>query len=132
VEDLGALVDRARAQRELAPLELDSSLRTAASAHATEVCKTMIAAHVTENGDPAQRAVKAGYKGRVAENVAIASSIFRAHSNLMKSPSHRRNVLDPLASSAGLAVVKSSDAYCVVELFGLSEATTSTKAQSGR
>jgi hypothetical protein len=119
LEDLGALIDRARSSRELAPLSLDPALRAAASAHANEVCGTMIAAHVSEkSGDPKARAEKAGYRGRVTENVAIASSIQRAHANLMKSPSHRRNVLDPLAASTGLAVVKRDSAYCVVELFG--------------
>lgn len=119
LDDLGGLIDRARSDKELAPLELDPALRTAASAHAAEVCKTMIAAHhSTASGTPADRAKKAGYKGRVTENVAIAPSIAVAHANLMKSPSHRRNILDPLASASGLAVVKKDGNFCVVEMFG--------------
>jgi uncharacterized protein YkwD len=119
LEDLGGLIDRARTEKELGPLAIDPALRTAAAAHASEVCKTMIAAHVfPESGDPSARAERAGYRGKVAENVAIAPTIARAHANLMKSPSHRKNVLDPLASRTGLAVVKRDNAYCVVELFG--------------
>ncbi len=118
-DDLGALIDDARTRRELAPMEMDPALTTAARAHAKETCETMIAAHVTEkSGDPSARAAAAGFKGRVLENVAIASSVSRAHVNLMKSPSHRRNILDPLAVKGGLAVVKKDGAFCVVELFG--------------
>lgn len=121
LDELGALIDRARSDKELAPLELDPALRTAAAAHAGEVCKTMIAAHLSSaTGSPADRAKKSGYAGRVTENVAIAPSIAVAHANLMKSPSHRRNVLDPLATKSGLAAVKKDSSFCVVELFGFS------------
>lgn len=119
-DDLGALLDEARDEKDLAPLELDEALTKAARGHAEETCATMIAAHVSEKtGDPSARAKAAGYPGRVLENVAIASSIHRAHQNLMKSPSHRRNILDPLAAKAGLAIIRKPEAVCIVELFGL-------------
>lgn len=123
---LAALVAAARETRELAPLEPDVALASAARGHAERVCARAIAAHVLPDdpSTPAERARRAGYEGRVAENVAIAPSVARAHANLLATPSHRKNVLDPAAKSVGVGVARSKPAasrepaFCVVELYG--------------
>jgi uncharacterized protein YkwD len=119
---LEALISAERTRRDLAPLERSPSLDRAAADHAAAVCRSMIAAHVLSPGDtPTARAKRAGHAGRVAENIAIASSIARAHENLMSSPSHRRNVLDPAAATLGLGVAEHDKSWCAVELFGFEE-----------
>ncbi|MCK6552433.1 CAP domain-containing protein, partial [Myxococcota bacterium] len=103
-----------------------AALADAAQAHADRACALAIAAHVLpgDPSTPADRARRAGYDGRVAENVAIAPSVTRAHANLLATPSHRKNVLDPAAKSLGVGVATTSPApgrepaFCVVELYG--------------
>ena len=120
-----AAIDRARATAELAPLEADERLTKAAERHARAVCRAGVAAHVLPDGtDPTARARRAGYEGRVTENVAIARDAAEAHENFMWSPSHRENVLDPAATAVGLGIVKRKRSAgmtagaCVVQLFG--------------
>src|SRR5262249_40905253 len=63
---LRALVDRVRADRDLAPLESSTALERAARQHADTVCRSMIAAHVMPDGSsPLDRAKKAGWRGAV-------------------------------------------------------------------
>lgn len=123
--DAKTAIDRARSTAELAPLEIDERLTEAATRHARAVCRAGVAAHVLPDGtDPSARARKAGYEGRVTENVAIARDAAEAHENFMWSPSHRENVLDPAATSVGLGIVKRKRSAgmtagaCVVQLFG--------------
>jgi uncharacterized protein YkwD len=120
---LSKLVAEERKRRDLAPLDGSKALDRAASVHASAVCKLMVAAHVITPGDtPIARAKKAGFGGRVAENVAIASTVVSAHENLMASPAHRRNVLDPAASTLGVGIAAheggEETSYCAVEVFG--------------
>jgi uncharacterized protein YkwD len=122
---LFALVARTRSDRDVAPLDANPALDRAARLHAEAVCRSMIAAHVLPDGtSPLDRAKKAGWKGVVTENIAIASSIALAHANLLESPSHRLNVLDPAATTLGIGVVAHPSipsTYCAVELFGFDQ-----------
>ncbi|MBI4817003.1 MAG: hypothetical protein HY791_12135 [Deltaproteobacteria bacterium] len=130
-------IDRVRKAMGRRPLAEAALLRRAADAHAQRVCETLIAAHVLKEGQgPEARAAAAGYRGKVAENVAVARTLAEAHTNLMDSPSHRRNVLLREARDLGIGVARreaampvTSDAqtvaprlgpatWCLVELFG--------------
>ncbi|MBI2374462.1 MAG: CAP domain-containing protein [Deltaproteobacteria bacterium] len=131
-------LDRERRALGRAPLAESVALTKAADAHARAVCERLLAVHVLPRGEgPEARAARAGYRGRVAENVAIAGTVAEAHRNLMESPSHRRNVLRKEAKDVGLGVVRRSPVtngvmgpsdltapaigaapWCVVELFG--------------
>jgi hypothetical protein len=121
-----ALLDRARARAEQPALRPDARLSRVAAAHARDVCAARLAAHVLPGGvGPDVRVRAAGHRGPVLENVALAESIGRAHVDLMESPSHRRNVLDPAARTVGVGVHAvppqqgRGRVVCFVQLFGL-------------
>lgn len=116
------LLARARHDRTVAPLADDPRLARAAEIHAQAVCSALLAAHVLPGGTtPEARARQAGYPGPIAENIAIAASVPRAHRNLLASPSHRRNLLDPLATRVGIGLASAPGGVCVVQLFGYGE-----------
>jgi uncharacterized protein YkwD len=119
---LRALVDQFRKAYQLPLPAADPRLEAAAEKHAKAVCTALVAAHVSPLGTtPEARARAAGYSSPVSENVAIASSISEIHQNLLDSPSHRLNLLDPRATRLGIGVARSNEGavFCAVELFGL-------------
>ncbi len=114
-----------RARHRLAPLTPDRHLTLAARRHARKVCEKRQAAHILAGEtNPDHRALDAGYLGRVTENVAVAPTAAAAHRDLLRSPSHRRNVMDPAAVHYGMAVLVAPARpgtrriRCWVELFG--------------
>ncbi|MBK8013631.1 MAG: hypothetical protein IPK13_20045 [Deltaproteobacteria bacterium] len=122
--DLFRAIEGLRRQGDLAPLARDAALDKAAASFAGAVCAARIAAHVLPGqGGPVDRAQKAGYSRPVTENVAIAGSLDAAHRNLVQSPSHLRNLIDPAASYVGIGVARDNtitpSVVCVVEIFGL-------------
>ncbi len=123
-QDLPDWVAALRTSLDLAPLTPHDALNRAAAAHAQAVCRLGRAVHLLEGQTPQTRAQKAGFDGRATENVAIAGSLHEAHFNLITSPSHRRNLVDPMAHFWGYAVVPRpaeagvGESVCVVQLFG--------------
>lgn len=117
-------IDHARSLADVSPLSASPPLDQAAQAHAEAVCAARQAVHVLGGRGPTERARAAGYPGTVSENVAIAGTVEQAHENFLRSPSHRVNVLDPLAAELGVGVAARapspglSPAVCVVELYG--------------
>ena len=114
-----------RARHRLPPLQNDRQLTLAARRHARKVCEQRQAAHILAGEPtPEHRALDAGYLWRVTENVAVAPTAAAAHRDLLRSPSHRRNVLDPSAVHYGMAVLVAParpgtrPIRCWVELFG--------------
>jgi hypothetical protein len=55
---------------------------------------------------------------RAGENVAYAATVDQAHDNLMHSPPHRENLLNPAYNVAGFGVVRTGDSLYVVQDFG--------------
>lgn len=118
-------IGRARRAADLAPLVASATLSKAAQGHAEAVCRSGLAVHVLKPGDtPTTRARAAGFEGDVTENVAIATTAPQAHHNIMWSPGHRRNVMDPTAAYLGIGIATRPAApgvapsTCLVELFG--------------
>jgi hypothetical protein len=95
------------------------ALHRAAQEHAGVVCRQGRAVHVDDEGQgPAERARRAGWRGPVAENVAVAKNPVRAFGNLLASPSHHRTLVDPEIRAFGFGLVEASDRSCLVQLFG--------------
>lgn len=121
---LWSLIEGARTAADLSPLEPSEPLARAAQAHAEAICAGRVAAHVLGGKGPKDRAKAAGHQGSVSENVAIAGRVAKAHANFLLSPSHRANVLDPLAAELGVGIAVRppspglARAFCVVELYG--------------
>lgn len=122
--DLFFAIQSLRRDRDIGPLGRVAALDQAAGDFARAVCAQRIAAHILPGqGDPTRRTRKVGYQRAVTENVAIAGNLSAAHENLLESPSHLRNLIDPAAREIGLGVAQDNtltpSIVCVVELFGL-------------
>lgn len=117
---------RLRASYDLAPLRAHQGLHQAAQGHAQAVCDAGWAVHRLSGGEgPNQRAARAGFKGRVLETVALASSVPRAWKNLKESPAHLAGLLAPTMDSFGVGVVTGARS-CLVILLGSPETRSST------
>lgn len=115
-----AAVDDLRRSAGRPSLPVEPRLRQVARAHAEAVCVAGIAAHVLDGLGPEARASRAGYRGPLAENVALGPSLGAAYAQLLGSPSHRANLLSSRASSLGVGAAVRGGRHCVVQLLGLS------------
>lgn len=116
---VAAAIDELRRGAALAPLRADPTLEAAARAHAAAVCAAGVAAHVLDGRGPEGRARDAGYRGPIAENIALGPSLGAAYGQLLGSPSHRLNLLSPRARSLGVGVATQAGRSCLVQLLGL-------------
>jgi uncharacterized protein YkwD len=106
--ELHALLDAARARAGLPPLEPDPVLARLARDHAIDMRQGHFFGHVSPTrGNLADRMRAAGIGSpRVAENVARGPSAARIDANVMASPAHRANVLDPILTHVGVGVAE--------------------------
>ncbi|HUT78766.1 MAG TPA: CAP domain-containing protein [Polyangia bacterium] len=98
------MLGETRRERGLSPLQRSAALDGVARRYSAELAETGAIAHVSpRSGGPADRAAAAGlHFPKLRENLARAHSAAEAHAGLMGSPSHRNNMLDPLAREAGI------------------------------
>jgi uncharacterized protein YkwD len=113
------MINAARASEGLGALRRDHALDGLADAHADAMAKARLLGHDTGDGDPPARVTAAGIAARiVAENVAHAASLPRAHRALWSSPSHRESLLFERFDTVGVGVVRDTDgSLWVCELF---------------
>lgn len=108
-----------RAAHRLSPLRIDGGLLRAARHHALEMAEHRDISH--QFAGEAELAERAGEEGvrfsLVTENVAEASNSALIHELLMRSASHRANLLDPQVDSVGIAVVQRDGQLYAVEDF---------------
>ncbi len=114
--DAAAMVDevnRARAVEGLAPLRIEPRLSLAASEHACDMAERRFFSHEGSDGSRVDARVrKAGYAYRlVAENIAAGQpSPVEVVDGWMHSDGHRRNILRPSATEAGVGYALADDA----------------------
>ena len=101
------LVNAERAKAGLHPLVVDEKLRQAARGHSQEMFELSYFAHESPvAGDPVDRMKAAGASFTLAaENLAYAPNLEMAHSGLMNSPGHRKNILTPGYRRLGIGVI---------------------------
>lgn len=123
--------NRERAARGIPPLKWDAALARAARRHALEMARRNSLAHqFPGERDLPARAIQAGARfSAVAENVAEGPSAASIHAEWMKSPPHRRNLLDPELNSLGVAVAERRGVLFAVEDFSHALADLSLKEQ---
>ena len=117
--ELFAAVNQARRAQGLAPLRWDESLATAARRHAEVMAEHGSAQHGFE-GEPSlsARVKQAGaHFSWLSENVIQGPSPEFIHTQFMKSPPHRANILDRDMDSIGVGVVEQGTQLFVVEDF---------------
>ena len=116
---LAQMVNREREHAGMDRLPWDDRLAEAARRHALVMSRHGELSH--------QFPGEAGLRDRVAalgprfnddaENVAYDSTVEEAHANLMQSPGHRANILNPRYNAIGVAVIRHNGRVYVVEDF---------------
>lgn len=117
--ELFELLNQARAQQGLKPLEWDDQLATAALKHSELMAKSGKLSHDFP-GEPKlmQRLANSGLRlDRSGENVAYDSTVQGAHEGLMHSPPHRANILSAEYNAVGVAIVSAGGMLYVTEDF---------------
>jgi uncharacterized protein YkwD len=114
------LLNAARAkagQRALAP---DAELRAIALGHSEDMARAHFVGHVSPTtGGPEDRIKKAGvWVTGGGENISRASNAEAAHQDLMNSPGHRANMLSPMFTHVGIAIVPDGEQILATLVFG--------------
>lgn len=124
-QELLRLVNRERAKAGVPELRADPNLAAAADAHSQLMAQRKTLAHQLggESG-LSQRVAATGLRfNAVAENVSAAqasdqsSAAEVAHRDLMSSPPHRANILNPDYNAIGIGVARQGNTYYTTEDF---------------
>ncbi len=118
-ETLYKYLNAARTRLKLPHIERDPRLDKTAGAHSQEMATKGFFGHVSPyQGNLGQRLASNDlFPGSSAENVARSRSLLRIHRNLMGSPSHRINALDPEFTHVGIGVAKDGEVVFATEIF---------------
>src|SRR6202167_6145649 len=120
-QQLLELANQARTQAGVPRLTLDAGLCQAARAHAEAMFAARQLSHQFE-GEPSlpQRLATATHTqlDQEGENVALDFDAPHGHHNLIFSPPHRANLLNPAYNVIGLGVIRSGDQLYIVQDFG--------------
>lgn len=114
------LVNDERARYNLPRVELDAALTSLAQGYADRMAHENFFGHVDPAGrTPDDRRIVGGIPFPVGENLAKDVSTTSAHAGLMRSASHRSNILDPAWSIVGLGVATGAHGEMIlVQEFG--------------
>ena len=105
---LYGLVNESRSKKGVGQLDLRRNLTRKAHRHSRRMAAQRRLFHQSSS---------AFSSGTWGENVAQAKTIRRAHRMLMKSPSHRENILCGCFDRIGVGVVRRGGWYWVTEMF---------------
>ena len=101
-------VNKEREQRGIRVLTFDYQIRDVARDYALEMFKNGFFSHISavDGSSPADRADRANISYLViGENLAFAPDVYVAHSGLMNSEGHKRNILSEEFGKVGIGVV---------------------------
>jgi len=102
-----ALLNQSREAAGLQPLKANTTLRSVARLHGTDMFANGYLSHQSRDGRlPLARVEAAGLSPwHVGENLAYAQDVREAHQLLMNSPDHRANILSPVYRWIGIGVM---------------------------
>lgn len=105
------MINEERAKEGLKPLKADHELAIVARKHSQDMFARGYFAHINPDGeDPFDRMKKAKVRFLSAgENLALAQTLKTAHVNLMNSPGHRANILNPSFGRVGIGIMEGGD-----------------------
>lgn len=115
-----ALIAQERRAAGLRPLAVSTGLRGVSRDYGRELFARGFLSHRSPDGrDPLDRALAARIRfRRVGENLAYADDVRTAHTRLMASPPHRRNILSPAFGRLGVGVLSAGrGGVIVVQVF---------------
>ncbi len=134
-----ALINQERTSRGLDPLELERNLNESSEDHSSWMLDTDRFSHTGQGGSSAtQRMQAAGFdlsgSWRTGENIAwqsergapgISDDVAQLHQNLMNSPGHRANILNPDFKYIGIGIeegdMQGYDAVMVTQNFAATQ-----------
>ncbi|NOE27589.1 CAP domain-containing protein [Ruegeria sp. HKCCD6157] len=134
------LINQERTSRGLNPLQLETQLNDSSEDHSTWMLDTDTFSHTGSGGSSAtQRMQNAGFdlegNWRTGENIAwqsergqpgISDDVAQLHQNLMNSPGHRANILNPDFKYIGIGIetgdMQGFDAVMVTQNFAATDA----------
>lgn len=101
------LVNEERMRNDAKPLIWNENLANVGREHSEDMFKRGYFSHFSPEGkDVGDRLLESGIEYSYAgENLALAPNVGRAHTGLMNSPGHRRNILDPAFGKIGIGAV---------------------------
>jgi uncharacterized protein YkwD len=110
------LINKARAEAHLPALAYDERLSEAARAHSEDMFQNKYFAHDSPTvGTLAERMAKAGIKAKkFCENIADNQDLLVAHQELMDSPGHRKDILDPDLTRVGVGIIRAENGQLLV------------------
>ena len=110
------LINKARADAGLAALAYDDRLSEVARGHSEDMFRNNYFAHDSPTaGDLGQRMAKAGIQAKkFCENIANNQDLSAAHQELMDSPGHRKDILDPDLTHVGVGIVRAENGQLLV------------------
>jgi uncharacterized protein YkwD len=123
VDELTVLdsLNKARVKNGMASLKSDPRLSLMARDYGQEMISKNFFGHVSPvSGDVYNRFTKANIRkdGLFAgENLAMAPSVEIAHNNLMESPKHKANILEPRYTHVGIGVIDGPNGKVIVQEF---------------
>ena len=101
------MINEERQKHGLKPLQADPEMLQVARAHSQDMFAKGYFAHDDPEGkDPFDRMKAANIRFEAAgENLALAQTVKIAHVNLMNSPGHRANILNPSFGRVGIGIL---------------------------
>ena len=110
------LINKARAEAHLPALAYDDRLSETAREHSEDMFRNNYFAHDSPTvGDLGERMAKAGIKAKkFCENIANNQDLAAAHQELMDSPGHRKDILDPDLTRVGVGIVRAENGQLLV------------------
>jgi uncharacterized protein YkwD len=111
-------VNAAREKVGASPLVRDGRLDRVARRHSNDMVRNRFFGHISPfTGNLDRRLDSAGLAPKhSAENIAVSSTLIRIHRNLMASPAHRINILNPVFTHMGIGVAR-GDEQIATEIF---------------
>lgn len=135
--------NRERTERNLVPLEPSADLSSLALRHSQDMASHRSLTHLSTTGQSyLERLVDDGFHFiKIGENVAV-SETFREdiiHQELMASPEHRENILDPDFDRIGIGIVYKEKKYYITQdylqslkILGIAEAEKKIQKEINR
>ena len=104
-EDLLEEINESRSNHGLSEVKMDTDLNNLAQSHSDDMVEDNFFGHInSENQTPNDRRIEAGISTSVSENIAKDISVKFAHLGLMRSGTHRENILDPNWEVIGIGI----------------------------
>lgn len=125
-KELFNLINKSREEHGLNKIIMADDLNDLAQSHSEDMAENNFFGHINSEGEtPEDRRISAGIKTTVSENLAQDVSVTFGHLGLMRSASHRENILRSDWTRVGLGIALKDGYLFITEEFSTSEINSS-------